>query len=113
ESYAYNLRNTLQDDKIKDKFQGEDKATLEKAVDEAISWLDRSHEASKEEFESKQKELEEVANPIMRRLYGDGGAGGAGGGFPGGGFPGGPGGFPGAGGDSGAGGAGPTVEEVD
>ncbi|KXS12779.1 70 kDa heat shock protein 3 [Gonapodya prolifera JEL478] len=114
ESYAFNLRNTLQDDKLKEKFSAEDKSTLEKAVDETIQWLDRSHEASKEEFESKQKELEEVANPIMRRLYGDGGPGGPGG-FPGGGFPGagGPGGFPGAGGADGGAGSGPTVEEVD
>ncbi|KAI9005638.1 hsp71-like protein [Hyaloraphidium curvatum] len=114
ESYAFNLRNTLNDDKLKDKFDPEDKEKLEKAVDETIKWLDHSMEASKEEFEGRQKELEEVANPIMRRLYQNaGGAGGAGGpgGFPGGGFPGG---FPGAGGEGGAGGSGgPTVEEVD
>lgn len=110
ESYAFNLRNTLQDEKLKDKFEPADKEKLEKAVEDAIKWLDVSLEASKEEFESRQKELEEVANPIMRKLYGSGGAGGAGGpgGFPGGGFPGG---FP--GGEGGAGGAGgPTVEEV-
>ncbi|KAF8758985.1 heat shock protein 70 [Rhizoctonia solani] len=104
ESYAYNLRNTLQDDKLADKFEAGDKSKLQSAVDEAIGWLDASQEASKEEYESKQKELEAVANPIMSRLYGGGGApGGA------------PGGFPGAGG---AGGAahdadGPSVEEVD
>ena len=110
ESYAYNLRNSLSDDKLKDKFEGGDKEKLEKAVDETIKWLDASMEASKEEFEGKQKELEEVANPIMRKLYaGAGGAGGAGGpgGFPGGGFPGG---FPG-GGDAGGSGSGPSVEE--
>ncbi|CAE6449033.1 unnamed protein product [Rhizoctonia solani] len=104
ESYAYNLRNTLQDDKLADKFDGGDKAKLETAVNEAISWLDASQEASKEEYEGRQKDLEAVANPIMSRLYG--GAGGPPGGAPGG--------FPGAG----AGGAahdadGPSVEEVD
>ncbi|KAG9094633.1 70-kilodalton heat shock protein [Ceratobasidium sp. UAMH 11750] len=102
ESYAYNLRNTLQDDKLADKFDASDKSKLQAAVDETISWLDSSQEASKEEYEGKQKELEATANPIMSRLYGGGGA------------PGGPGGFPGAG----AGGAahdadGPSVEEVD
>ncbi|RUS26531.1 hypothetical protein BC938DRAFT_470642, partial [Jimgerdemannia flammicorona] len=59
----------------------------------------------------KQKELEEVANPIMMKLYSAGGVPGAEG-FPGaGGFPGGgpaPGGFPDAGDD-----AGPHIEEVD
>ncbi|KAJ1560973.1 70-kilodalton heat shock protein [Cladochytrium tenue] len=107
ESYAYNLRNTLSDDKVAGKLEADDKSKLQTAIDEAIQWLDHNLEASKEEFEHKQKELEGVANPIMMKLYG--GAGGMGGGFPGG-APGGgaPGGFPGAGGD-----AGPTVEEVD
>jgi len=104
ESYAYNLRNTLQDDKVSGKLDNGDKKKLQDAIDEAIKWLDSNQEAAKDEFEHKQKELEGVANPIMMKLYG--GAGGpAPGGFPGGAAPGG---FPGAGGD-----AGPTVEEVD
>jgi len=46
-SYAYNLRSTM--------------TKLEAAIDETISWLDSSQEASKEEYESKQKELEDLA----------------------------------------------------
>ena len=41
---------------------------LRRAVFETIAWLSNSQEASKEEYEEKQKELESVANPIMRRL---------------------------------------------
>jgi len=122
ESYAYNLRNSLNDEKLKDKFDAEDKAKLESSVNDTIQWLDSSQEGSKEEYEEKQKELEAVANPIMQKLYSAAGAGGGGfpggpggpGGFPGGagGFPGGPGGapggFPGAGAEDG-----PSVEEVD
>ncbi|TDL24720.1 heat shock protein 70 [Rickenella mellea] len=120
ESYAYNLRNSLNDEKLKDKFEAADKTKLETAVNETISWLDASQEGSKEEYEEKQKELEGIANPIMQKLYASaggapGGPGGPGG-FPGaGGFPGGPGGapggFPGAGGPGGE--DGPSVEEVD
>jgi len=107
ESYSYNLRNSINDEKLADKFDPADKTKLETAVNETISWLDNSQEASKEEYEGKQKELESVANPIMQKLYGA--AGGAPGGFPGGAPPGGaPGGFPGAGGEDG-----PSVEEVD
>jgi len=109
ESYAYNLRNTLQDEKVASKLEADDKSKLETAINEAIQWLDHNHEASKEEYEHHQKELEKIANPIMMKMYGAAGGGvpgGAPGGFPGAG--GAPGGFPGAGGDSG-----PTVEEVD
>ena len=105
ESYAYNLRNTLQEEKVASKLDASDKEKLEKAVNETIEWLDNSQEASKEEYESHQKELEEVANPIMMKMYQ--GAGGAG--MPGGA----PGGFPGAGAAGAGGDSGPTVEEVD
>jgi len=109
ESYAYNLRNTLQDEKITGKLDPADKKKLEDSIQESITWLENNQEAEKEEYDHKQKSLEEVANPIMMKLYG--GAGGAppgAGGFPPGGFPGGaPGGAPAD--DN----AGPTIEEVD
>ncbi|KAF8580901.1 heat shock cognate 70 [Ramaria rubella] len=109
ESYAYNLRNSMQDEKLADKFEPADKQKLETAINEAIQWLDGAQEAAKEEYEERQKELEAVANPIMQKLYGA--AGGAPGGFPGAG--GAPGGFPGAGAGAAPGGDGPSVEEVD
>ena len=61
ESYAYNLRNSLTDEKLADKFEADDKAKLEAMVTETIKWLDASQEASKEEYEEKQKELEAVS----------------------------------------------------
>jgi molecular chaperone DnaK (HSP70) len=108
ESYAYNLRNSMQDEKLADKFDPADKQKLDTAITETIQWLDGAQEAGKEEYEERQKELEAVANPIMQKLYGAaGGPPGGAGGFPGGA----PGGFPGAG--AGAPGAdGPSVEEV-
>jgi len=48
-AYAHNLRNTLGDDKLARKFEPADKSKFESAVNEAISWLDSSREASKEE----------------------------------------------------------------
>lgn len=119
ESYAYSLKNTLSDSKVDEKLDASDKEKLKAEIDKTISWLDENQTATKDEYESQQKELEGVANPIMLKFYqGEGGAPGGPGGFPGaggpGGFPGagGPGGFPGAGGARG-GDDGPTVEEVD
>ena len=105
ESYAYNLRNTLADEKLKGKFDAADKSKLETAINETISWLEANQTATKEEYEHHQKELEGTANPIMTKLYQ--GAGGMPGGMPGG--------FPGAGatGASAGGDQGPTIEEVD
>jgi len=112
ESYAYSLKNTLSDAKVDEKLDAADKEALKAEIDKTVAWLDESQQATKEEYEEHQKELEAVANPIMMKFYGsEGGAGGMPGGMPGGG----PGGFPGAG--AGGPGAthddGPTVEEVD
>merc|ERR1712022_61703 len=80
ESYAYNLKNTLEDEEkgIADKLSEEDKEKVEEAVKETLEWLDDNQEAEKEEFEAKQKELEQIANPIIQKVY-QAGAGGAGG----------------------------------
>jgi len=115
ENYAYSVRNSINDEKLKDKISAEDRTTIETAVDETIKWLDHNQDAAKGEFDTKVKDLEGKVNPIMTKLYH--GAGGAPGGFPGaeGGFPGGfPGGAPGGGAAPGGGSSsGPTVEEVD
>nr|QRW27845.1 heat shock 70 kDa protein cognate 3 [Phaedon cochleariae] len=110
ESYCFNIKSTMEDDKIKDKISESDKTTVMDKCNEVIAWLDANQLADKEEYEHKQKELENICNPIITKLYQ--GAGGAPGGMPG--FPGAPGAAPGAGGAApGAGGAGPTIEEVD
>src|ERR1044072_3992316 len=56
ENYAYNMRNTVKDEKFAGKLSVEDKQKIEKAVDETIEWLDRNQLAEVEEFEDKLKE---------------------------------------------------------
>ena len=107
ESYCFNMKSTMEDDKIKDKIDASDKEKITSKCNEVISWLDANQLAEKDEFNDKQKELEAICNPIVTKLYQSGG--GVPGGFPGA-AAGGAGPNPGAGG---AGGAGPTIEEVD
>ena len=105
ESYCFNMKSTLEDEKLKDKLSESDKDAIEKKCDEIIKWLDANQLAEEEEFKDKQKEVESVCNPIITKLYQS--AGGAPGGMPGG-MPG----APPAGATAGSG-AGPTIEEVD
>lgn len=110
ESYCFNMKATMEDDKLKDKITESDKTLIMDKCNDTIKWLDANQLADKEEYEHRQKELESVCNPIITKLYQ--GAGGAPGGMPG--FPGGAPGAAGAGGAPGAGtGSGPTIEEVD
>lgn len=77
ESYLYNLKNTLDDDEkgVADNISAEDKKELQDIIDETLDWMDENPEADKEDYDEKQKEVENIANPIMRNFY----AGGAGG----------------------------------
>jgi len=114
ESYCFNMKTTVEDEKLKDKISAEEKETIVKKCDEIMKWLDANQLAEKEEFDDKQKELEGVCNPIITKLYqGAGGMPDMSGGMPGGGMPGG--GFPGgaAPGGGASSGSGPTIEEVD
>ena len=105
ENYAYNMRNSIKDDKVASKLSAEDKKKIEGAVDGAISWLDANQLAEAEEFDDKLKEIEGICSPIMTAMYSSGGGAapdfsqpheaGAGAG------------------PSASAGAGPTIEEVD
>ncbi|KAJ5726534.1 Heat shock 70 kDa protein [Penicillium malachiteum] len=78
ESYAYSLKNTLSEGKLQ--ISEDDKKKVEAKIDEVITWLDANQTAEKDEYESQQKELEGVANPIISAAYGGAaGAPGAGG----------------------------------
>jgi len=104
ESYAFQMKSTIEDDKIKDKISEDDKKAIVDKCNEVISWLDANQLAEEEEYKDKQKEVEGVCNPIITKLYQ--GAGGAPGGMPGG--------MPDMGeAPSGGSSAGPTIEEVD
>merc|ERR1739843_23952 len=75
ESYLYNLKNTLDDDEkgVADNISAEDKKELQDLIDETLDWMDENPEADKEDYDAKQKEVENIANPIMRSFYAGGG----------------------------------------
>ncbi|XP_040997541.1 heat shock 70 kDa protein-like [Juglans microcarpa x Juglans regia] len=113
ENYAYNMRNALRDEKIASRLDPADKEKIEKAVNEALEWLEKNQLAEVDELEDKLKELEGICGPVIAKMYQEGGGGGTGDMPPGGGVPGG--GYGGGGGSStGSGsGPGPKIEEVD
>ncbi|KAK4604814.1 hypothetical protein RGQ29_013040 [Quercus rubra] len=108
ENYAYNMRNTVRDEKIAGKLDPADKEKIEKAVTDAIDWLEKNQLAEIDELEDKMKELEGLCGPIIAKMYQGGGAGD----MPmGGDMPGGSRGY--GGGSTGNSGTGPKIEEVD
>ena len=74
ETYCFNVKNTLDDEKVKDKISEDDMKTITDECDEAIKWLDANQLAEIKEMSDKQKEVEGVCNPIITKLYADAGA---------------------------------------
>lgn len=102
ESYCFNMKTSINDDKISAKLSADDKSKINELLESTLKWMETNQLAEKEEFEHKLKEVEKTCAPIMTKLYGGdagaaGGMGGAGQGASG----------------SKSGGKGPTIEEVD
>merc|ERR1739846_220162 len=57
ENYCYSLKSSIEGDEVKDKIPADDKAKLDAAIEETISWLDANVSAEEEEYEEKQKAL--------------------------------------------------------
>merc|ERR1739837_58607 len=69
ESYCFNMKSTVEDEKFKDKISEDDRKAINDKCDEAIRLLDANQLAEVEEFNEKQKEIEGICNPIVSKLY--------------------------------------------
>lgn len=67
ESYAFSVRNALQD--YGDRLTPSDKSTAQQAVDEALRWLERNQTAERDELEYRFNELQRTCSPIMSRIH--------------------------------------------
>lgn len=68
ENYIFQTKNSINDEKIAAKITEQDKTKVMDAVNNTIKWLDANQSSEKEEFEKKQKELEDIFMPIMMAL---------------------------------------------
>lgn len=82
ENYIYHMKQTVQDDKVKEKL-GDNYEVIEEKLKQGEEVLQVA-QVSKEEYEKAQKELEDFINPIMQKVVQEGGGETM---FPGGGNP--------------------------
>lgn len=69
ENYCFQMKNSINDEKLKEKLSEEDKKVIEDSCAEGIEYLESNQDASLEEYEAKKSELESKINPIMMKLY--------------------------------------------
>ena len=77
ETYLYNTRNAVQEEKVKETLGAEVTKEVSGWVTEGISWLEDHPDESKEVYEAKKKEAEDKIRPVMTKLYQDSGMAGA------------------------------------
>ena len=70
ESYVYSVKLTAEDPNVVNKLNADDLEIVKNKTQEVMAWLDRSSMADKEEYEEKQKDLQQVCSPIMAKLHG-------------------------------------------
>merc|ERR1712244_100620 len=75
ESYLFSLKSSIDNEPVKKNLSSEELSGAQTALDAALKWLDSNQLAEKEEFEDKQKELEEMWGPLSRKIYGQKGEG--------------------------------------
>merc|ERR1711977_303829 len=69
ENYCFQMKNTLNEEKLKEAFTDEEKKIVEETSKEGLQWLEGNQDADADAIEGKQKELEAKFNPIMMRVY--------------------------------------------
>ena len=75
ENLCYQMKNTLNEE-IGKNLPANDKTEIENIVKNTLDWLDTHQDATKEEYETKQKELESKVQPIFAKMYQQGQQGG-------------------------------------
>jgi len=76
ENYIYSMKNTVEDKEkgIGAKLTEDEKETISNALKEAQDWLNANQEAEKDEYDTHLKDLQKICDPIIGKLYQQGGA---------------------------------------
>ena len=69
ETYLYNARNAVQEEKVKETLGASTVKDVSDWVTEGLTWLEEHPDDSKESYEEKKKEYEDRIRPIMTKLY--------------------------------------------
>ena len=68
ENYCFSIKNTINDEKIKDMITEDDKNNITENINETIQWLESNVSVSKEEYDNKRIQLENIAKPILDKM---------------------------------------------
>ena len=69
ENYLYGVKSSvLSEDKMKESL-GDDFELVDKTVQDGLTWLDSDSSYTKEDYDNKKKEIEDILSPIIQKAY--------------------------------------------
>ncbi len=69
ENYLYSVKSSvISEDKMKESL-GDDFELIEKTVQDGLVWLDAETSYSKEDYDNKKKEIEDLISPLIQKAY--------------------------------------------
>ncbi|CAF3511656.1 unnamed protein product [Rotaria socialis] len=69
ESYCFNMKSSIQDDKISSKLSVDDKTKINQTIESTLEWIELNRLAEKDEIEHKMREIEKICSPIMTKIH--------------------------------------------
>ena len=72
ESYAYSVKQALEDPSLQEKVDLNDKNKVLEKVKETLEWLDNNSLADTDEFQEKEVQLQKICSPVMAKIHGAG-----------------------------------------
>jgi L1 cell adhesion molecule like protein len=69
EATLYQTKSVLDNENIKDKLSGEDKATINNLIGDLEKWVGENENSELEDFKNKLDEFNTTVQPIMSKLY--------------------------------------------
>jgi len=69
EQYAYQVKQSITEDGVKDKLTESDRTSIDQAVDVTLQWLESHPHVDASEYDGEKKKLEDICMPIMAKIY--------------------------------------------
>ncbi|CAF3659106.1 unnamed protein product [Rotaria sp. Silwood1] len=69
ESYCFNIKRSINDDKISSKLSTDNKTKINETIESTLKWIETNRLVEKDEFEHNLKEMEKICSPIMEKLH--------------------------------------------
>lgn len=75
EGYLYGLKQSIEEDKVKNKLSEDELTIINTEIDNSMSWLETHQNEDTETYENKKKQVEKTCSPIISKLYDSSSAG--------------------------------------